>query len=330
MKSGQLKWILSRGKIVKRGDDGKPTRMTGTHTDITDRKKAENNLLIMNERLAAAEEELRTQYDTLAENQKILAASEEKYRAILENMQDVYYRTDVFETLVMVSPSGAVLLGYQDIEDMIGRPAKEFYADPIQRDSFLATLKKTQSVSNREIALKRKDGSSITVSTSSHICYDTCGNYAGAEGIFRDITQLKQVQEELRQSEEQYRVLVENSQDGVFLMQEGILTFCNETFATMIGYAPAEIIGLPVPLLIAPEDRTMVMERQQSRLAGKPVQKSYEFKMLHKDAVTRILVKLSVGVGTYKNRPAVIGTVRDVTTEHKPEQTVRENEEQFP
>ena len=81
-------------------------------------------------------------------------------------------------------------------------------------------------------------------------------------------------------------------------MQDGILLFCNEAFAAMIGYIPAEIIGTPVPNLIAPEDRDMVMERQRNRLAGKSQKESYQFKMLHRDDTTRVPVLLSVGIGT--------------------------------
>ena len=257
--------------------------------------------------MPAAEEELRAQYVSLAENQKSLAASEELYRNILENIQDVYYRTDTRGTILIISPSGAALAGYADPKEMIGTIATDYYADPAQRDIFLVELKKHRAVSNMEITLKRKDGSPVIVSTSSHAYYDASGNYAGVEGVFRDITRFKKVQRELKQSEEQNRVLIEHVQDGAFIMQDAILMFCNVAFAAMIGYTPKEIIGLPIPHLIAPEDRDMVMERHLNRLQGKSFAESYEFSMLHKDGTTRVLVALSVGYGIYQDRPATIG-----------------------
>jgi len=145
----------------------------------------------------------------------------------------------------------------------------------------------------------------------------------------RQAVRFKQMREELRQSEEQNRVLVDHTQDGAFIMQDGFLRFCNEAFAAMIGFTPSEIIGMPVPGLIAPEDRDLVMERQRSRLAGKSLKESYEFRMLHRDATTRVPVLLSVGIGTYRNRPAVIGTVHDVTKEREREQALRESEEKY-
>ena len=280
-----------------------------SYIDITERKRIEADLKESEER-----------YRTIVE---------QDYRSILENMQDIFYRTDRKGNLILVSPSGAALLGYAGTEEMLGRPATDYYADPAQREAILAALKKNQSVSNMEVTLKRRDGTPVTVSTSSHVYKDASGNYAGVEGIFRDITHLKQVQEELRQSEEQNRVLIEHTQDGAFIMQDGLLRFCNGAFAAMIGYTPGEIIGTPVPNLIAPEDREMVMGRQQDRLLGKSLPESYEFRMLHKDAITRVLVILSVGIGTYRDRPAVIGTVRDVTREREREHALLESEGKY-
>jgi len=277
--------------------------------DITDRKRFE---------VALKESE-----------ERYRAIVEHDYRSMFENIQDVFYRTDAKGILTLITPSGARLLGYAGTDEMIGRAATEYYADPVQRDRFLTSLKMKGAVSNSEITLKRKDGALVIVSTSSHVYYDASGSYAGVEGIFRDITRFKRVQEELRQSEEKYRILVMHSQDGAFLMQDGILQFCNEAFAAMIGCNPADIIGTPVPDLIAPEDREMVMERQRSRLAGASLEESYEFRMLHRDKTTRVPVILSVGIGTFKNRPAVIGTVRDVTKEREREYALRESEEKY-
>ena len=183
--------------------------------DITERKKTETELAATNEQLIAAEEELRGQYDSLAENQKALAASGEKYRAILENIQDVYYRTDSRGTLVMISPSGANLLGYAGVGEMTGRPATDYYADPAQREALLLALKKDGAVVNRETTLKRKDGSAVMVATSSHAYYDADGNFAGVEGIFRDITDLKKVEGDLRAAYEQITAADEGAAGAV-------------------------------------------------------------------------------------------------------------------
>ena len=149
---------------------------------------------------------IRSSYIDITERKRVevsLRESEERYRAIVEqdyrsmfeNIQDVFYRTDSNGNLTLITPSGAKLLGYAGTEEMIGRPATDYYADPVPRDRLLITLKKDGSVSNIETTLKRKDGSLVIVSTSSHTYYNASGNYAGVEGIFRDITRFKRVQE---------------------------------------------------------------------------------------------------------------------------------------
>ena len=302
-----------------------------TIRDITARKAAETELRKAHDELEervsqrtadlyAANMQLQREIETRRQIAAALQENEERYRtivekdyrSILENMQDVFYRTDAEGNLVMVSPSGVRLLGYASVDEVLGRPASGFYAHPVEREAFLAELKKYGSVANAETTLRRRDGTMVTVSTSSHVRYDAGGNYAGVEGIFRDITRLRQVQEELRESEEQYRVLVSHIQDGAFLSQDGLLIYCNQAFADMVGYAIGEMTGMPVPDLIAPEDREMVMERQRARLAGTALQESYGFRLLYRDGTTRVPVLMSVGTGTYRNRPAVIGTLRDM------------------
>ena len=84
--------------------------MTGTHSDITERKKAENSLREANEHLTALEEEIRAQYDALAENQKALTISEEKYRTLVETSFDgiVIHQNGI---IVYVNETAVKLLG---------------------------------------------------------------------------------------------------------------------------------------------------------------------------------------------------------------------------
>ena len=88
MKSGEWKWVLVRGKVVEYDTAGNPMRMTGTHTDITERKKAEDELRASYEQIAAAEEELRGQYIELASGEQRIRKSESKFRTIFEKTHD--------------------------------------------------------------------------------------------------------------------------------------------------------------------------------------------------------------------------------------------------
>lgn len=136
-------------------------------------------------------------------------------------------------------------------------------------------------------------------------------------------------EEALRQSEEQYRVMIEHIPDGAFLSQDGIALFCNNALAALTGYAQEEIPGMSIPDLVTPEDRELVMERQQARLAGHNPPGTYEFRLLHRDGSTRIPVLLSAGTGMYRGRPAIIGTLHDLREERRREAVIEENAERL-
>ncbi len=130
-----------------------------------------------------------------------LRRSESDYRSVVDNIQDVFYRSDLQGNLMMASPSFLKLLGYESINECLGRPiAGDYYFYPEKRAELLDRIKKTGSVTDYEVIMKRKDGRPVIVETSSHLYYDGGGNVAGVEGVFRDITVRKKVEDSLRDS----------------------------------------------------------------------------------------------------------------------------------
>lgn len=115
---------------------------------------------------------------------------EQQYRTVIENIQDVFYRSDVNGNLIMASPSWASLLGYGSLEECIGKNiAEKFYYEPNLRREFLEAVKTNGSVHDYEVILKKKDGSPLYVSTNSHRYFNKEGILLGVEGIFRDMTE---------------------------------------------------------------------------------------------------------------------------------------------
>ena len=107
-----------------------------------------------------------------------LKKSEKLYRSVIENIQDVFYRSDKEGNLIMASPSWARLLGYDSLDDCIGyNIAEKFYFEPQRRKEFLDAVYRNGSVSDYEVVLKCRDGSPLYVSTNSHLYYDDTGNY---------------------------------------------------------------------------------------------------------------------------------------------------------
>ncbi|SNQ60429.1 PAS domain S-box protein [Candidatus Methanoperedens nitratireducens] len=137
----------------------------------------------------------------------------------------------------------------------------------------------------------------------------------------RDVTERKQEEEALQHSEETYRMLIDNMQDGVFIIQDGKIQFVNESFARTAGYTVEEVLGRDFLDFIAREDKERVIGNYSRRLAGENVPKEYEFNILHKDGA-RIIVNVNVGLITYRGRIAHMGTIKDITERKQAEEAL--------
>jgi len=161
---------------------------------MEDNEKTEEQLINEIAKLRQQITELKESGIKHKKTEEDLKNSEEEYRSFFENMPGVYYRTDKKGNIIMVNSFGVKLLGYDFPKEIIGKNiAKELYYIPEDRKKFLEELKKRKgSVNDYEVTLIKRDGTPVTVSTSSHFYYDKEGNIAGVEGIFVDMTERKQ------------------------------------------------------------------------------------------------------------------------------------------
>ena len=136
-----------------------------------------------------------------------LRESEEKYRTIIESMEDLFYRIDLDGIITMISPSGPALAGYGSLEEMIGVDALDIYADPLEREKFLAALRANGAVRGYPLDLKMKDGTLKYVTVSSHFFTDAEGSVLGVEGIIHDVTDLRLAEQALRQANRQLNLM---------------------------------------------------------------------------------------------------------------------------
>jgi PAS domain S-box-containing protein len=132
------------------------------------------------------------------EMEAALRLNEEKYRKIYENVEDVIYETDNQGHLTSISPSIEKQAGYRP-EELIGRSVTEFFVYPEQYAALDALIIENGSVNDFEALLKRKDGSPIFASITSHIIFDANGQGVATEGVLRDITERKQAEERIKQ-----------------------------------------------------------------------------------------------------------------------------------
>jgi len=241
-------WIAILRKEISQRRDTEKVLQQSEHA--LQRKNEE--LKATNEELQAALEELEATNEALLEsgneihaiNEK-LAASEAKYRAIIENMQDVFYRCDLDGKVLMASPSFARLMGYDSLEECLGKNlAEDFYENPDDRKSLIDSIHAHGRVSDCEVRLRRRDGTPVEVTTSSQFFYDGDGAVAGIEGIFRDITERKQAERELRDAEKKLYDIFQGSPIPAFIInsQHEVIHW-NRALAEISGIRSEEVMG---------------------------------------------------------------------------------------
>jgi PAS domain S-box-containing protein len=299
--------VTSSGKLIpfiftaRRLEIGGRTYFTGIGVDITEQRKAE----------------------------VALYKSEEKFRGISERSSDLIYVEDKNGTITYVSPSVTRILGYAP-EEVTGMAGDLFVVDDdLPKIQYGRDVKrKGGAFGNFEIRVKRKDGS-VAMLDLQAIPIVRDGAFSGLQMIGRDVTGRRKAEQALEESEGRYRILIEHSQSGVFLVQEGVLVYCNQAFAAITGYMPDVIPGKPISEFIAPEDRSRIMDLYSRCIAGEPIPESLEFPLVHADGKTRLYITLSVGMGIYHGRPAYIGTIRDITRERDQVRALQESGELY-
>ncbi len=118
--------------------------------------------------------------------------------------------------------------------------------------------------------------------------------------------------EELKDSEEKYRMLTDNSLTGVYIHQDGRLVYVNKRFAEIHGYTREELLGMKHVLLVHPDEREEVTKRTKKRLAGEDAPSQYEIRRLKKNGETVWCRIMSIRV-EFDQRPATMGNIIDIT-----------------
>lgn len=197
-----------------------------------------------------------TEYKKAEEKMK---QSEKKYRTLFDNIPGAYYRTDKEGNFLIINPEGAKLFGYNSLEDILGKNiAQHFYFTPEERKKYLQELEKNKgNLKDFELTLKKKDGSPLVISDTSHYYYNEEGNIAGVEGIFMDITERKKVEEGLRKSQQEFISLFKSSPEAlVYVNEKSNILDINSQFTKLFGYALEEIEGRNInDGMIHPQDK---------------------------------------------------------------------------
>ena len=270
-------------------------------TDISDRKKAEQSL----------------------------EESERRFRNLIEGSIQGVLIHDRHKPL-FVNQAYAEIFGYDDPDDLFAHGDALGHVALHERDRMKeyseSRVRGEETPETYEFEGVRKDGSSIWVENRARVVI-----WEDRKAIQRtivDITERKRTEESLRQSEENYRNLVEGSVQGIFIHRDFKPLFVNEVLVEMFGYdSPEEVMALPsVDLLYAPEERARLRDMYDARLRGRPVPGYYEFKGLKKDG-TIIWLQRTTRTVTWEGEFAVQGAIMDITDIKNAEENLRRAKE---
>jgi PAS domain S-box-containing protein len=312
--------------------------------DVTEQKRAEVSLLKEHVELEArvkertaelqkANEKLRAEIERRIGSENALRDSEERFRNLVESVNDVVWEKDKDGKYTYLSPRMHDVLGYEP-EEMLGRVLLEFM--PVGEaskifDDYWDLFKNPSTYSFQKLQMRKKSGEVVIIESRGSPCFDKVGDFQGYRGIARDITQRTQIENALLKSEEKYRNFTENINDVAWEKgKDGKFTYMSPKIRDSMGYGPEEFIGKTILDFMIPADVEAIGD-DFWRIFRDPMPYSLrEMRVLHKDG-HEVFVEAN-GIPVYDehgNFQGYRGVTRDVTSRKRAEEALQKIEDKY-
>ena len=294
-----VRWVRT-DKVPIIDDNGITIGLVGFAQDITERKNSE----------------------------EALRKSEEKYRTVLEQIEEAYYELDLAGNLTFFNDATCRQLGYS-VEELLGMNYKAYISkEDVQRiyGIFNQVYRTKEPVTGFPVHEIRKDGTFIFTENSAIPSFNKNHEVIGFRGVARDITERKTAEMALKESEEKYRTLFDKAPMGIAITTiDGVVIEVNDSQAKMMGYTVAELRGKKaVDYYINPEKREIVREAIETE--GKL--RDFEVALRRKDNSILFEIlnfdRLKIAGSDY-----LLITGKDVTDLRKAEKAKQESEAQY-
>jgi PAS domain S-box-containing protein len=220
----------------------------------------------------------------------------------------------MLDALLLVKPDGSIaavnqsardILGYPDRE-LLGKPAAALFEPVAEFETAFNRVMNEVPIGRVEFAGRSKTGGLIPLSVSARMLPRKRGVVPGSVWVLRDITLAKRVEQRLRESEEQYRTVVERASFGVVIIQDRLIVYANEQAAMLAGSTPDKMRGMPLAEYVHPD------ARHELRAAGLIPSVTYELVFLRRDGA-QMPLEASAGEVSFRGQPATMFVVRDIS-----------------
>ncbi len=263
-----------------------------------------------------------------SKGEKTQRRSEQKYRDILENMEEGYYEEDLAGNFTFFNNSMCRIYGYSR-EELMGMNYRQ-YTDKETAKKLFQIFNEIYKTGNTNISYNYevigKDGAKRYIEASASIRKDSSDKPIGFKGIIRDVTSRREAEEALRRSEEKYRTVVELSPDGIAIASKGRHVFANKSLAKIFGVSgPDELVGKPIIDYIHPDYRKTVLKRIAEQTKRGALVPLIEEKMLRADGAV-INTEVAAAPLEYEGEQAVLAVIRDITDRKQTEEALSKSE----
>jgi len=261
--------------------------------------------------------------------EEALRESEERFRTLFENSTIGIYRTTPDGRILLANSTLVRMLGYSSYEELKRRNLEaEGFAPDFPRGRFHLLIEKEGEVRGLESAWTKADGTVIYVRESAKAIRNAEGRVILYEGTVEDITERRQAQEALHQSEEQYRALVESLNEVMISLDlEGKLDYVSPAVERIFKYKVSELMGQPFARFIHPDDLSDLRYRFSEALKGET--RPYIFRILDKDGETKFIRTHSRPIMKEGKPVGLTGLLEDITKRRRAEEALKKSEERF-
>ncbi len=239
--------------------------------------------------------------------------------------------SDMNANIIDVNEALMKMYGIDNKKDLVGKNSVDFVAPEYREKAFADMREVLEKGCNKSIEYDViKDGSKIPIEMSLSLMKDANGKAIGFVGIVRDISEKKQAEETLRESEDRFRSVVENSYDAILIVDDNFrIIYANDEVTNLGGYSKEEMIGQDFRKFLDEHSKPMVEARYLSRQKGEKVPSQYEFQIVRKDGEKRDVEIKSTIIKDRRGKALSIVHIFDITERKKMENERKRFEERL-